>query len=502
MRFKFFLYRLSRRFSFLLVVYSTIAFIWMYQLGSSYFLALNTGRQAVLQRLEILANSASMLLNGDAHKALTEKYSNRDDIIDNTQDSTYYVLHSVLRSLVEKNKVSTPIYTMVYKKETDKYEFIVSSSDHPYFRHTFTNYPEELIRNYLTGGVVDVYKSENGAWLSAFQPVKNSQGDVVAVVQCDEKFDEFIQEARTALFINIGIALIIFFPFSFFLYRYIKRNLEHQDFQKHLLREKNQEIEAQSEVIKRSHDRLEEVNRIIQKRNESLDKLVNERTKELINTNKDLQTFLYRSSHDIQGPIATLKGLFKLANVDSQNMQVYFQKISHAVNQLDLRIRGIKSVFAIRDKNATKEKIELKNFVSAITKTEAECIGCSEYSCHFDLEDNDTITSDKEMLTVVFKELINNSIIYKNSDDHVTIKITARKRDSKHLDIVVEDNGVGIRPEIQDSIFTMFKRGNENSQGSGLGLYAVKMALNKLQGQIHLLSTKQGTTFLITLPNI
>ncbi|MEO1100172.1 MAG: hypothetical protein AAFX57_20855, partial [Bacteroidota bacterium] len=90
MRFKFFLYRLSRRNSFLLVVFSTIAFIWMYQLGSSYFLALNTGRQAVLQRLEILANSASMLLNGDAHKALTEKYSNRDDIIDNTQDSTYY----------------------------------------------------------------------------------------------------------------------------------------------------------------------------------------------------------------------------------------------------------------------------------------------------------------------------------------------------------------------------------------------------------------------------
>ncbi|MEM6524805.1 MAG: HAMP domain-containing sensor histidine kinase [Bacteroidota bacterium] len=501
MRFKFLLYRLSRKNSFLLVVFSAIAFIWMYQLGSSYFLALKAGKKAVLQRLEILANSASIQLNGDAHEALTEKYGDRDDIIYNTQDCTYHALHSVLKLLVQKNKISTPIYTMVYNGRMDNYEFIVSSSDQPYFRHTFTKYPKELRMDYLTGGIVDVYKSENGTWLSAFQPIKNSKGDVVAVVQCDEKFDDFIEEARMALFIKIGIALVMFLPFSFFLYRYIRRNLERQDFQKHLLREKNQEIQAQSEVIKRSHDRLEEANRSIQKRNESLDQLVNERTKELINANKDLQTFLYRSSHDIQGPIATLKGLFKLAEVDSENTQVYVQKIAHAVNQLDLRIRGINSVFEIRDSSVTKENIELENFVSSIASTEAEYLDCQGYTCQFDLDDNVNVTSDKEMLTVIFRELINNSLVY-NNDNHVEIKITARKKGLQHLDVVFEDNGVGIKEEIQSSIFTMFKRGNESSQGSGLGLYAVNMALKKLHGLIRLLPRKQGAAFQIILPSI
>ena len=65
-----------------------------------------------------------------------------------------------------------------------------------------------------------------------------------------------------------------------------------------------------------------------------------------------------------------------------------------------------------------------------------------------------------------------------------------------------EDNGVGISDKILPNIFNMFYRGNEESrEDTGLGLYIVKQAINKLGGEINVLSkVGQGTVFIIKLP--
>jgi signal transduction histidine kinase len=68
--------------------------------------------------------------------------------------------------------------------------------------------------------------------------------------------------------------------------------------------------------------------------------------------------------------------------------------------------------------------------------------------------------------------------------------------------IEVSDNGVGIIETYQDNVFDIFFRASDNSEGSGLGLYIVKKAIEKLQGKIELKSRHlKGTTFTITLPN-
>ena len=50
--------------------------------------------------------------------------------------------------------------------------------------------------------------------------------------------------------------------------------------------------------------------------------------------------------------------------------------------------------------------------------------------------------------------------------------------------MTIEDNGIGISPNVKDQVFNMFYRGSEKSIGSGLGLYLVKKAIEKLQGDI------------------
>ena len=66
---------------------------------------------------------------------------------------------------------------------------------------------------------------------------------------------------------------------------------------------------------------------------------------------------------------------------------------------------------------------------------------------------------------------------------------------------MVEDNGIGIAPEFHKEIFKMFFRATEASSGTGLGLYIVKMNVEKLNGSISYDGAEGlGSSFLLTFP--
>lgn len=70
------------------------------------------------------------------------------------------------------------------------------------------------------------------------------------------------------------------------------------------------------------------------------------------------------------------------------------------------------------------------------------------------------------------------------------------------IEIKVEDNGIGIQDEYKEKIFDMFFRANSNVQGSGLGLYILKTATERLNGKVEFESHyNKGTVFRIILPN-
>jgi signal transduction histidine kinase len=68
--------------------------------------------------------------------------------------------------------------------------------------------------------------------------------------------------------------------------------------------------------------------------------------------------------------------------------------------------------------------------------------------------------------------------------------------------ISVSDNGIGIDEELQPKIFNMFFRGTNQSKGSGLGLYIVKEAVEKMNGTIQVQSRRgAGSEFIIAIPS-
>lgn len=119
--------------------------------------------------------------------------------------------------------------------------------------------------------------------------------------------------------------------------------------------------------------------------------------------------------------------------------------------------------------------------------------------------DKNKVTQHPEMQQIIgeiFRNLISNAIKYRKLDHpEPSIEITAHCTEDVN-EISCKDNGIGIPTESLGRIFEMFYRASEQSDGSGLGLYIVKNAVDKLAGVVRVDSEPgQGTTFKIVLPN-
>ena len=225
--------------------------------------------------------------------------------------------------------------------------------------------------------------------------------------------------------------------------------------------------------------------------------------KELKIRNTELDNFVYKVSHDLRAPLSSILGLVNLANMpgNTDNPGTYMSLIGRKVEQLDHFISDVLSHSKNLKQDITIEKVDLKQII-ANTFTDLSYLRTSEVATtEIDIQGSD-FYSDRWRLAEIFRNLISNAIKYRRMDiDRPTVKVTIRISESE-ADISFSDNGIGIEPDKLLNIFEMFYRASTQSDGSGLGLYIVKNAVEKLRGQIDVFSRPlQGTEFKIILPN-
>lgn len=112
------------------------------------------------------------------------------------------------------------------------------------------------------------------------------------------------------------------------------------------------------------------------------------------------------------------------------------------------------------------------------------------------------VTTDQRMLRIIFQNLISNAVRYSDAGDTVTVRIA---KFEKGIIIEVRDTGIGIPEAEQEKVFSkLFRARNvlaRTPDGTGLGLYVVKMAVEKLGGSIRFESEEnKGTAFFVSLP--
>lgn len=234
--------------------------------------------------------------------------------------------------------------------------------------------------------------------------------------------------------------------------------------------------------------------------NQELEHKVSERTRELEERNKQLDTFVYRASHDIKGPLRSMLGLAQLGLLESTEevSKGYFEHIYKSSKRLDATLADLLNVVKTNHSEIERSRIDFSSIFSEITSSFEYNPNYKRIHFEFCVPKIIYFESDKRLLYSVMQNLIENGINYSDKEKKSSfIKINIQPSDNG-VAIVYEDNGIGIAAEHQDKIFDMFFKIDANSSGTGLGMYIVKTTIDRLGGHIRLESEEgQGTKFTI-----
>lgn len=285
--------------------------------------------------------------------------------------------------------------------------------------------------------------------------------------------------------------------------------------QKEEVERTNEELLAQHSHLADANSKLEDAHMQIKKANEDLlrsnqqlEDKVRDRTKDLqtaldkVNRlNEELAIFIYRASHDLKGPTASLIGLALLGKMEGgSESQRYFERIEDtAVTMNKILSKLINIHGAITRKDVSQEPVVIADVVDEVRQI---TIGKSNDPVAFELDCgiHRTVCCDGTLLRIILENLIENALTFRRVGVKPVIKCVIRKINQEIL-VSVEDNGPGIEPENHERVFDLFFRASENSKGNGLGLYLVKKAVEKINGRIQLESAvNQFTRITVMFP--
>lgn len=229
---------------------------------------------------------------------------------------------------------------------------------------------------------------------------------------------------------------------------------------------------------------------------------MSEKNDQLQKANAELDRFVYSASHDLRAPLSSLLGLIEVAKLDHAGIDHYMDLMKAKIQDLDRFIKDIISYSRNTRTDIKKQPINLRQIVDEVTEALAFSVGNPDVRIENVVPDDLVLHTDSLRLKIVLSNLIDNSLKYRDEKkEKPFIRIEAGERDHVKV-IVVKDNGLGIDQVYLEKIFQMFFRASEHSKGSGLGLYIVKEALNKIDGSIQVESSLgAGTTFMVRIPS-
>lgn len=256
-----------------------------------------------------------------------------------------------------------------------------------------------------------------------------------------------------------------------------------------------------------------------------LEQLVEERTiqlaqknQELENMNKELQSFAYVSSHDLQEPlrkIQTFSGRLLETDTDklSEEGKYSVSRIVNSVERMRKLINDLLSYSRISSGNYVFENTRLTDIIQEVQEELSEVI--KEKNAQFEISGIHELKIIRFQFVQLFQNLISNSLKFSSPERPLRIiismdRVTKKNQSDRvqflsppYVHIRMEDNGIGFEPEYQRRIFELFQRLHSKAEysGTGVGLAIVKKIVENHQGEIQAEGlTGRGAVFHIYLP--
>lgn len=254
---------------------------------------------------------------------------------------------------------------------------------------------------------------------------------------------------------------------------------------------------------KLAEDKLREYARHIEIHNEELRRI-----------NKDLDSFTYMASHDLQEPLRKIRTfsniiLSKAQENLSAEISGYFERIINSVNRMQTLIdsllnysRATTSEIVLEPTSLNTVIEEVKNELAEVIEEKQVTIICGKLP---------VLKIERLQFHQLFFNLFENAIKYRREDVLPEIRIDAstfwkevnNEEKAQFHSITVKDNGIGFEQQYADNIFKLFQRlhGRSEYSGTGIGLAICKKIVENHKGTISALGEPgKGSTFVIEIP--
>ena len=259
---------------------------------------------------------------------------------------------------------------------------------------------------------------------------------------------------------------------------------------------------------KRTERALAETREMLRQHAQTLEKRVRERTAELQETIRSLDSFCYSIAHDLRAPLRAMSGFSTELmeqygpNLDDVGKQ-YVDRIRTAATRMDRLICDLLELGRMGTMEVPSEPVELEELIRKVMGLlDAELKSKrAEVRCKSPLL---PVRASSVMLEQVLTNLLENALKFVPSTTIPRVEVWSEQRD-RMIRVCVRDNGIGMKPEHIKKLFQPFTRLVNGTEypGTGIGLAIVRKGVERMGGRVGVDSEPgKGSCFWLELPSV
>lgn len=325
-------------------------------------------------------------------------------------------------------------------------------------------------------------------YFKAFQEVKDSifsQTNRDAIIDLNRKYraeqyqqelenqQTLLEKEKTKRYFYLGIILFLIALAILGFYTIRQKQLANQQLQ-HL----NEEVKAQNDELLMAQNRLKVAN-------------------------QDLNSFTRMASHDLKEPLRMMASFSQLLKRKNKNLdessQEYINYITDAAQRMNRMIDGMLNYATNNVRLENMNFLDMNQVLATVQQNLK--LRIEENNAIIKVQQNlPSINGQDSLIEQLFQNLIANAIKFQRPNVQPEIIVTAEDLTNETV-FRIKDNGIGIAAENQAKVFQLFKRFNQEYEGSGIGLATCKKIVELHNGMIELESKEgEGTTFILKFP--
>jgi signal transduction histidine kinase len=241
-------------------------------------------------------------------------------------------------------------------------------------------------------------------------------------------------------------------------------------------------------TLRTENVQLRQAEETIRRMNANLERCVQQRTRELIEANRELEAFSHSVSHDLRAPLRALDGFTAiLADQYSDRLDErgrgYVQRVVDAVERMRNLIEDLLRLSHVTGTELNRRELDLSQLVSSILDELRAQDPDRQMTVR--IAEGIKATADHRLLRIALENILGNA--WKFTRNTVQASIEFGVEESKDgLTYFIRDNGAGFNPDYGDRLFVPFRRLHSAAEfpGTGIGLSIVQRIIRRHGGRI------------------